>query len=150
MRVTQTTLPIYSVFYTRSKIDPKPQYQRGSVWTEVQRQLLIDSILRGYDIPKLYLRELANHSTYEFEVVDGQQRLRAIWDFMDNQYGLGEISNDLYDNENLVGRTFQSLNTTIQNKIEIQKLKDSINYDAILYFQRPNSTIGRDGKIATH
>jgi hypothetical protein len=40
--------------------------------------------------------------------------------------------------------------TTIQNKIEIQKLKDSINYDAILYFQRPNSTIGRDGKIATH
>lgn len=40
--------------------------------------------------------------------------------------------------------------TTIQNKIEIQKLKDSINYDAIQYSQRPNSTIGRDGKIATH
>lgn len=117
MRVTQTTLPIYSIFYTKSKIDPKPQYQRGSVWTESQKQLLIDSILRGYDIPKIYLRELNNHPKYEFEVVDGQQRLRAIWDFMDNQYGLGEVSNDLYKDENISGRTFESLNSAIQNKI---------------------------------
>jgi uncharacterized protein with ParB-like and HNH nuclease domain len=74
------------------KIDPKPQYQRGSVWTRKQKQLLMDSILRGMDIPKLYLRSVGDGSTgsYDFEVVDGQQRLRAIWEYFDGEYALSK------------------------------------------------------------
>lgn len=76
----------------KDRIDPKPQYQRGSVWTRKQKQLLIDSILRGMDVPKLYLRSVQSagddQSEYEFEVVDGQQRLRAIWEFFDDEYAL--------------------------------------------------------------
>ena len=64
----------------KGKVDPKPQYQRGSVWTRKQKQLLMDSIFRGMDIPKLYLRSLDDGGPYTFEVVDGQQRLRTIWE----------------------------------------------------------------------
>jgi hypothetical protein len=73
----------------QGKIDPRPQYQRGSVWTRKQKQLLMDSILRGMDIPKLYLRSVDGHG-YDFEVVDGQQRLRTIWEFFDGEYPLSK------------------------------------------------------------
>jgi len=39
------------------------------------------------DIPKIYLRRLSKKSAYSFDAVDGQQRLRAIWEFQ-----AGEIS----------------------------------------------------------
>ena len=67
----------------KPKIDVRPDYQRGSVWSNPQKQLLIDSILRDLDVPKIYLREVVD-GKYEEEVVDGQQRLLAIWGFYNN------------------------------------------------------------------
>jgi uncharacterized protein with ParB-like and HNH nuclease domain len=34
------------------------EYQRGPVWTMVQKQKLIDSVLRGYPIPLIYLHHI--------------------------------------------------------------------------------------------
>ena len=71
----------------RSRIDTNPDFQRPSVWSVSQKQLLMDTILRGYDIPKMYWRKIkVNPDAYE--VVDGQQRLRAIWSFFDGEYAL--------------------------------------------------------------
>ncbi len=71
----------------RSRIDTNPDFQRPSVWSVSQKQLLIDTILRSYDIPKMYWRKIkVNPDAYE--VVDGQQRLRAIWSFFDGEYAL--------------------------------------------------------------
>lgn len=78
MKTTSTQLPIFSIKQRKEKIDPKPAFQRNAVWPLEKKQLLIDSLLRGYDIPKIYLRMLNNNEKYESEVVDGQQRLRAI------------------------------------------------------------------------
>lgn len=71
---------IYQTIEREEKIDPQPQYQRTPVWSDEKKQLLIDSILRNYDLPKFYLR-VSNNPSYDHEVVDGQQRLRAIWEF---------------------------------------------------------------------
>lgn len=92
----------------KGKIDPKPQYQRGSVWTRKQKQLLMDSILRGMDIPKLYLRSVDDPSknAYTYEVVDGQQRLRAIWEFFDGEYALSNDVELVLDGEDLRGRKY--------------------------------------------
>jgi hypothetical protein len=66
-----------------------PEYQRQPhLWTDEKKRLLIDSILEDIDIPKLYFNRTGTSS---FEVVDGQQRLWAIWDFLDGGY---EISID--------------------------------------------------------
>lgn len=94
MKAHQTTWTPDIAHKMKGKIDPKPQYQRGSVWTRKQKQLLMDSILRGMDIPKLYLRTIGDgvNGTYDFEVVDGQQRLRAIWEFFDGEYPLSKDS----------------------------------------------------------
>lgn len=62
----------------RRRIDTNPDFQRPAVWTTAQKQLLIDTILREYDVPKMYWRKLAS-APDRYDVVDGQQRLRAIW-----------------------------------------------------------------------
>ncbi len=70
----------------RSAIDIDPPYQRpAGVWTVAHRQRLIDSILNGYDIPKLYLHDLRGEQpTPVYAVIDGKQRLTAIWSFLDD------------------------------------------------------------------
>ncbi len=45
---------------------------------------VVDSILRGYDVPKFYLRQVGKKPE-KFDVVDGQQRTRAIWEFLEGK-----------------------------------------------------------------
>jgi len=116
VRTTPFPWPIASAYFKKNKINPKPQYQRGSVWSEANKQLLIDSIFRGYDIPKIYLRVVSDPS-YEYEVVDGQQRLRALWDFMDNKFALGEESNDLPEFGDLSGKYFKDFSGAQQDAL---------------------------------
>lgn len=72
----------------RGRINTDAEYQRGQVWSEPQQQLLIDSLMRGYDIPKIYLRKLPDGSSNLFDVVDGVQRLTSIWQFFDDHIRL--------------------------------------------------------------
>jgi hypothetical protein len=78
-------------------INPNPTYQRSAVWKLDQKQLLIDSILRKIDIPKLYLRYLgeSNSNGFTYEIIDGQQRMRALWDFLSNKYVLSEEAEEV-------------------------------------------------------
>lgn len=67
----------------------KPAFQRNPVWTDAQKSYLIDSILRGYPIPELYVQETTDAKGVElFTVVDGQQRIRACLDFLEGHYAL--------------------------------------------------------------
>jgi uncharacterized protein with ParB-like and HNH nuclease domain len=55
----------------------QPKFQRREVWSKNARSYLIDTIVRGYPIPKLYVRQQIDLDTGKSirEVVDGQQRL---------------------------------------------------------------------------
>ena len=68
------------------------EYQRGKVWTQVQQQLLIDSVLRGYSIPSFHLHFIEDREgsivAQRFEVIDGQQRLRALSAFREGSFKL--------------------------------------------------------------
>ena len=74
----------------RSAIDDDPPYQRrGDLWSLGQRQRFIDSLLNGYDVPKLYLHDLRGREpTKVYAVVDGKQRLHAIWAYLDDGFPL--------------------------------------------------------------
>ena len=66
-----------------------PDWQRGKVWQRPKKQALIDSILKKWKIPKFYFVKTSSDPN-EYEVVDGQQRLLAIFDFFDNELPLCE------------------------------------------------------------
>ncbi len=101
------------------KINPAPQYQRTSVWSLSKKKLLIDSMLRGYDLPKFYLRATPNDPLYEYEITDGQQRIRAIWEFMsENQ------------NYSLEKAVINGINTHNKKYKDLKELKDGFdNYE---------------------
>ena len=74
----------------RSSMDAEPVYQRrGDAWSLERRQLFIDSLLNGYDIPKIYLHDLrGRHPTKVYAIVDGKQRLTAVWSFVADGFPL--------------------------------------------------------------
>ena len=80
-------------------------FQRKNVWTRKQKSQLIESIILGIPIPYLYLYEGKYGNLI---VIDGRQRLSALFDFLDDQYALsnlefitqlnGKRAKDLVDN----------------------------------------------------
>jgi hypothetical protein len=66
-----------------------PEWQRGEVWSLEKKQLLIDSMLRGWHIPKFYFLKTSD-SPESWEVIDGQQRLATIFEFLENELSLSE------------------------------------------------------------
>lgn len=67
----------------KDKINANPDYQRGNVWSLDQRIKLIESIDKGRYIPEIILAKSAE--PYEYEIVDGKQRLHSIFKFLDNK-----------------------------------------------------------------
>ena len=79
---------IDKIFRRRDRYDI-PAWQRGKVWNREKKQKLIDSILRGWKLPKFYFIGTAGE---DYLVEDGQQRLNAIWEFFSNQLPLSAQS----------------------------------------------------------
>ena len=80
------------LFAIRDQIDPDPPYQRISVWNLEKKRLFIDSVLNKVDIPKIYLHELPRSNNgsqrHRYSIIDGKQRILALWEFMSNKIRL--------------------------------------------------------------
>lgn len=63
------------------RIDLDADYQREKIWPREAQELLIDSIHLNIDIPKLYLAQTAKKENFEFECIDGKQRMTALMNF---------------------------------------------------------------------
>jgi hypothetical protein len=93
-RYPQSSLLV--VYSDRHEIELDPEYQRISgIWTHEKRQLLLDSLINGFDVPKLYFHEFVppkqkGAKRYKYAIVDGKQRLHTIWDFIDGKIALAE------------------------------------------------------------
>jgi len=77
----------------------RPPFQRNPVWAERQKAFLIDTIIRGYPVPELYVQDVVDEKGNESHiVVDGQQRIRACLEFIEGGFALhGEDSPDYSD-----------------------------------------------------
>ena len=69
--------------YKANRLELRPPFQRKPVWTNKQRSFLIESILLAVPIPEVYVQVTqGDDGTEEYGVVDGQQRLRTILQFV--------------------------------------------------------------------
>jgi len=81
----------------RSKIDMNPPYQRhGRLWSTTDKAFLVDSILNEYDIPKIYMADFTygpsrlNNKGLPYAIIDGKQRMEALFDFFSGTLVLDE------------------------------------------------------------
>lgn len=81
----------------RDKIDMNPPYQRrGKLWSDTDKAYLVDSILNGYDIPKIYVADFnwrnsdLNKKRLPYAIIDGKQRFEAIFDFFSGNIVLND------------------------------------------------------------
>ena len=88
----------------------RPDFQRTSVWTNVQKSRLIESLLLNLPIPPCFLAEDEDSTRV---VVDGQQRLRSIDDFYHGRYAL----TGLQVLKDLNGKKWEDLPPKLDRKI---------------------------------
>jgi Protein of unknown function DUF262 len=114
---------ILRVYSERDSIDLKPPYQRqGDIWSLEKKQLLIDSILNDYDIPKLYFHIL-DPVIGKYAAIDGRQRIEAIFGFIEGRFALADDFDYFLDSSTKArGLTYDQLAT------EYPKLK--IRFDS--------------------
>jgi len=120
--LTKATWPLFTLSKKRNKINTNPDYQRPSVWTKAQKQMLIDSILRDYDIPKIYLHKTSDDM---FDVIDGQQRIRTIWSFYDDEFALPKDAEPI-NGFIVANKKYSELD------IDISTIIDSYNLDFVI------------------
>ncbi|MEV0294234.1 DUF262 domain-containing protein [Nocardia sp. NPDC050710] len=127
-------------WHTQKELILNPEFQRGAIWQPAARSYLIDSILRGYPIPKLLMRTRIDRPTRKTirDVVDGQQRLRTIIDFANNKLILGSKAG------NFNRMRFDDLEDDLQDrflayKLTSEQLINASDEDVLEVFLRINS-----------
>lgn len=87
IHITKTSFRVadFLAWQRHNALDLRPPFQRGSVWSRKARSLFIDSIIRGFPIPLVFLKDETDATTFEPKrlVVDGQQRIRTVLAFID-------------------------------------------------------------------
>lgn len=116
----KATDPDLSTIYSRIKdesLDLQPDFQRAEVWRTPKKKLLIDTILRDWQVPLVHV--ILNEDSMVQEVLDGQQRLSAIRDFIDDKFRVdGRIEpfdDDLYA---LNGMLYSQLPSKVRNRFD--------------------------------
>jgi uncharacterized protein with ParB-like and HNH nuclease domain len=93
---TTQTIVWFRDRYLEGGLELKPPFQRQPVWSNKQKQYLVESILLGLPIPEIYLQiEIDDDQKLKHYVVDGQQRIRSILQFIGVDSTEGEEESSL-------------------------------------------------------
>ena len=134
------TISDFIDWHSRKQLILAPDFQRGSVWTPSARVFLIDTILKDLPIPQVFIRTRIDSTNQQVirEVVDGQQRLRAILDFGSEKLKLTSKAPDHS------GKTYSGLNdddkeTFLSYRIPVVQLINASDAEVLEVFARLNS-----------
>ena len=89
LHTNHRTVSWFNKTFASGELELAAPFQRNPVWTVLQQAYLIDTILLGLPIPELYMQDLGDEEGVEQHIgVDGQQRIRAVLDFVQGNYAL--------------------------------------------------------------
>lgn len=134
--MTSERREIDKIFKRRNRYEI-PDWQRGGgLWDRAKKQALIDSILRGWKLPKFYFVKTTPDQLW---VEDGQQRLLAIYEFCDNQLSLSAASAKEFG-----GKLYKDLPQAVADviddfEIDYDLIEDATDQELKNFFQRLQS-----------
>jgi hypothetical protein len=132
MKMTPGRRALDKIYKRRDRYEI-PEWQRGEVWDTPRKQQLIDSILRGWKLPKFYFLKLDDDN---FEVVDGQQRLSAIYEFFANELTVSEESAQQFGGPYYKDLPQRVSDTFDDFEIEFDAIEDASEEELKQFFQR--------------
>lgn len=101
-------------------LDLQPDFQRGDTWSLRKQEKLIDSILRSWVIPPIYIVRTSNGSN---EVLDGQQRLTTIFNFINGEFSIdGDVSPITNDIGRVRGLRYSQLSDRLRRQFREYRL----------------------------
>ncbi len=125
------------------RLDLNPEFQRYSVWNLQYRQFFIDTIIRNFPSPTIFLvKNYSEKLEAIYGVVDGKQRLTSIFMYLD-----GEFASSKYDNQpELSEKYFNELPATIKKaffdyKIRVEVLDTNNPTEINESFDRMNRNV---------
>ncbi len=125
----------------RGELVLSPKFQRRMVWTDQAKSYLMDTIVRGYPISKIFMRHDVDPSTRRStrEIIDGQQRLSTILSYLNDGFKISTQHNEEYG-----GLLFSQLPDVLQRellsyKIAVDVLLGATDHDVLDIFARLNT-----------
>ncbi|MFE1508489.1 DUF262 domain-containing protein [Streptomyces sp. NPDC058726] len=92
-RQSLQTIAWFNDLNNRQLLNLTPPYQRRSVWNQQYKEYFVETILLGYPAPAIFLHEdIRPDGTAHYHVVDGKQRLTAIFEFISGDFPIAEDS----------------------------------------------------------
>jgi hypothetical protein len=130
------------------KLDLDPPYQRRSVWNLEYQQFFVDSILRNYPAPTIFLQvDVSADTPTIYRVIDGKQRLTALFDFTRDKFQTPETLEDL----NLNGLYYSELPSEIKISVleyifTVENISKASTTELNEAFDRLNRNVARLNK----
>src|SRR4051794_27406718 len=82
--------------HSARRLDLSPPYQRRSVWNLEYKQFFVDSIVRNYPAPTIFLQvEVKPGAPTVYHVIDGKQRLTTLFEFVNDEFQTPETLEDV-------------------------------------------------------
>jgi hypothetical protein len=125
----------------RRELVVNQEYQRGGgLWPTAAKSYFIDTILKEFPFPKVYFHERVDKDTKRprREIVDGQQRLSTILDFVEGKFALGGNAGDVE------GMRFGQLSDDQQNSfysytVSVDVIRNAERSEILQMFRRMNA-----------
>ena len=134
MKMTAQKRALDKIYKRRDRYEI-PEWQREKVWNRATKQRLIDSILRGWKLPKFYFLKNSN-TPEEFEVLDGQQRLTAIFEFFADELPLSDASAKEFGAHFYTDLPSEVSDRFDDFEVEYDEIEDSTEEEQKDFFQR--------------
>jgi len=146
-------LSLFQHHYRVGSLDISPEYQRRVVWNAKTQMLLVDSVARGLPIGAitLYVDIIKPGGGERYEVIDGKQRLTALFNFMDGKLIVrktvtddeeDQIGGDTDVAEAIYGRKYSDIDSSYRIRIDQYEvpvfLVSGSRSDAVAAFTRMN------------
>ena len=128
--------------YEQGKLDVQPPFQRNPVWTEKQKSYLIDTILHGFPIPEIYMKEKVDEKGEDkYIIVDGQQRIRACLEYIKNEYPINKTDSPEWGDLFFEDLTSEDKKKIYNYNFVVRVLPDVEEEDLRKMFQRLNRNV---------
>lgn len=125
----------------RGELVLAPKFQRRDVWSDKARSYLIDTIIRGKPIPKIYMRQDINPETRRTtrEIVDGQQRLRSVLNFIKDGFKISKAHHEDFGGKYFSGLDRETQRDILKYEFVVDLLQDMPDNEVYDLFARINT-----------